>query len=183
MAGRRSLQSSSISRLTSPPETIPSCYRRSRHTHFQPHSRRHQGCCFVVQCCSRFERHGNWAEEANGQPDRKKACLTWRATNSSGVSREPQRVSNTAIRLQYTSLRVGESCPLGYPARRMWEAYAAPRGPGQPPGLCFEVTGTESGSLSMPACKPLAWPPLVDVRGETEGVGHESRSHHRYHYR
>jgi hypothetical protein len=27
--------------LTSPPETIPSCYRRSRHTHFQPRSRRH----------------------------------------------------------------------------------------------------------------------------------------------
>jgi hypothetical protein len=31
MAGRRSPQSSSISQLTSPPETIPSCYRRSRH--------------------------------------------------------------------------------------------------------------------------------------------------------
>ncbi len=31
----------SISQLTSPPKTIPSCYRRSRHTEFQPHSGRH----------------------------------------------------------------------------------------------------------------------------------------------
>ncbi len=36
MAGRRSPQSSSISQLTSLPETIPSCYRRSRHAEFQP---------------------------------------------------------------------------------------------------------------------------------------------------
>src|SRR5450756_494949 len=42
MAGRRSPQSSSISQLTSQPETISSCYRRSRHTEFQPHSGRHQ---------------------------------------------------------------------------------------------------------------------------------------------
>src|ERR1019366_6031284 len=28
-------------RLTLPPETIPSCYRRMRHTEFQPHSGRH----------------------------------------------------------------------------------------------------------------------------------------------
>ena len=42
MAGRRSPQSPSISRLTSQPETIPSCYRRSRHTKFQPHSGRHR---------------------------------------------------------------------------------------------------------------------------------------------
>jgi hypothetical protein len=42
MDGRRWPQSPSISQLTSPLETIPSCYRRSRHTKFQPHSRRHQ---------------------------------------------------------------------------------------------------------------------------------------------
>ena len=41
MAGRRSQQSPSINRLTSPPETIPSCYRRSRHAEFQPHHGRH----------------------------------------------------------------------------------------------------------------------------------------------
>src|SRR5713101_7073367 len=41
MAGRRSPQNPSISRLTSQPETIPSCYRRSRHTEFQPHPGRH----------------------------------------------------------------------------------------------------------------------------------------------
>ena len=41
MAGRRSPQSPSISQLTSQPETIPSCYRRSRHTEFQPHPGRH----------------------------------------------------------------------------------------------------------------------------------------------
>jgi hypothetical protein len=33
-----------IARLTLPPETIPSCYRRTRHTEFQPHSGRHHGC-------------------------------------------------------------------------------------------------------------------------------------------
>ena len=37
-AGKRSPPSPSISRLTSQPEAIPSCYRRSRHTEFQPHS-------------------------------------------------------------------------------------------------------------------------------------------------
>src|SRR5208282_3432384 len=36
MVGRPSPQSPSISQLTSPPETIPSCYRRTRHTEFQP---------------------------------------------------------------------------------------------------------------------------------------------------
>ena len=41
MAGRRSPQSPSINRLTSQPETIPSCYRRSRHAEFQPHHGRH----------------------------------------------------------------------------------------------------------------------------------------------
>jgi hypothetical protein len=41
MAGRRSPQSSSISQLTSPPETIPSYYRRSRHHEFQPPSGPH----------------------------------------------------------------------------------------------------------------------------------------------
>ena len=38
MVGRPSPQSPSISRLTLPPETIPSCYRRTRHTEFKPHS-------------------------------------------------------------------------------------------------------------------------------------------------
>jgi hypothetical protein len=42
MAGRRSPPSQSISRLTLPPDTIPSCYRRSRHTEFQPLSGRHR---------------------------------------------------------------------------------------------------------------------------------------------
>src|SRR5436189_3823793 len=41
MAGRHSPQSPLISRLTLQPETIPSCYRRSRHTEFQPHPGRH----------------------------------------------------------------------------------------------------------------------------------------------
>ena len=36
MVGRRSQQNSSISQLTSLPEAIPSCYRRSRHAEFQP---------------------------------------------------------------------------------------------------------------------------------------------------
>jgi Arginine-tRNA-protein transferase, C terminus len=43
MAGRRSLQSPSINRLTSQPETIPSCHRRSRHAEFQPHHGWHLG--------------------------------------------------------------------------------------------------------------------------------------------
>ena len=42
MAGRRSPPSPSISQLTSQPETIPSCYRRSRRAKFQPHRRRHR---------------------------------------------------------------------------------------------------------------------------------------------
>src|SRR5664279_1762528 len=41
MDGRRWPQSPSISQLTSQPETIPSCYRRSRQPEFQPHSGRH----------------------------------------------------------------------------------------------------------------------------------------------
>ena len=41
MAGRRSPQSPSISQLTSQPETIPSCDRRSRRAKFQPHHCRH----------------------------------------------------------------------------------------------------------------------------------------------
>ena len=41
MDGRRSPQNPLISRLTSPPETIPSCYLGIRHTEFQPHSGRH----------------------------------------------------------------------------------------------------------------------------------------------
>src|SRR5665647_1158337 len=43
MVGRRSPQSPLISPLTLQPETIPSCYWRSRHTEFQPHSGRHPG--------------------------------------------------------------------------------------------------------------------------------------------
>jgi DNA replication protein DnaC len=31
--------------LTSQPETIPSCYRRSRHAKFQPHHGRYQWTC------------------------------------------------------------------------------------------------------------------------------------------
>jgi transposase len=42
MAGRRSPQSPSLSQLTSQPETIPSCHRRSRHAKFQPQLGRHQ---------------------------------------------------------------------------------------------------------------------------------------------
>src|SRR3981081_150930 len=42
MAGRHSPQSPSISQLTSQPETIPSCDRRSRHAKFQPHRGRHR---------------------------------------------------------------------------------------------------------------------------------------------
>ncbi len=41
MVGRRSPQNPLISRLTLPPKTVPSCYRRMRHTEFQPHSGRH----------------------------------------------------------------------------------------------------------------------------------------------
>jgi Coenzyme PQQ synthesis protein D (PqqD) len=41
MAGRRSPQSPSLSQLTSQPETIPSCHRRSRHAKFQPQLGRH----------------------------------------------------------------------------------------------------------------------------------------------
>jgi hypothetical protein len=41
MVGRRSPKNPLISRLTLPPETIPSCYRRMRHTEFQPQSGRH----------------------------------------------------------------------------------------------------------------------------------------------
>src|SRR6202140_5964204 len=41
MVGKPSPQNPSISQLTLPPETIPSCYRRMRHTEFQPHSGRH----------------------------------------------------------------------------------------------------------------------------------------------
>ncbi len=40
-SSRRSPQSPSINRLTSQPETIPSCYRRSRHAEFQQHHGRH----------------------------------------------------------------------------------------------------------------------------------------------
>jgi hypothetical protein len=49
MAGTRLQQSSSISQLTSQPETIPSCYRRSRHAEFQPLSGRQLGDCFPLR--------------------------------------------------------------------------------------------------------------------------------------
>ena len=50
MAGRRSPPSPSISRLTSPPEPITSCYRRSRHADFQPLSRRYRRRASVAHC-------------------------------------------------------------------------------------------------------------------------------------
>src|SRR6266446_1946093 len=43
MVGRRSPQNPSISQLTLPPETIPSCDRRMRHSKFHPLSGRHRG--------------------------------------------------------------------------------------------------------------------------------------------
>ena len=43
MDGRHAPQSPSISQLTSPPETIPSCYGRSRHAEFQPLAGHHLG--------------------------------------------------------------------------------------------------------------------------------------------
>ena len=42
-AGKRSPSAASISQLTSPPNAIPSCYRRPRHTEFQHNRRRHRG--------------------------------------------------------------------------------------------------------------------------------------------
>jgi putative transposase len=42
MAGRPSPQNPSISQLTSPPETIPSCYSENAPTEFQPHPGRHR---------------------------------------------------------------------------------------------------------------------------------------------
>src|SRR5271154_2748548 len=62
MVGRRSPQSPSISRLTLPPETIPSCYRRTRHTEFQPHSGRHlvwNGVPLVFGCMWLLVRYAN----------------------------------------------------------------------------------------------------------------------------
>jgi hypothetical protein len=58
MVGRRSPQNPSISRLTLPPETIPSCYRRTRHTKFQPHFGRHLASRF-----NRIARMPNIGEE------------------------------------------------------------------------------------------------------------------------
>ncbi len=48
MAGRRSPQSPSINQLTSQPETIPSCDRRSRRAKFQPHRWRHQHANLIL---------------------------------------------------------------------------------------------------------------------------------------
>jgi hypothetical protein len=53
MVGRRSPRSSSINQSTSQPETIPSCYRRSRHTKFQPNPGRMALC--AVGCL--HQRH------------------------------------------------------------------------------------------------------------------------------
>src|SRR5882757_607183 len=52
MVGKRLPQSPLISQLTLPPEAIPSCDRRMRHTEFQPHSGRHlqqylQFLCYI----------------------------------------------------------------------------------------------------------------------------------------
>ena len=41
-------QNSSINQLTSLPETIPSCYRRSRHAEFQPLPGRQPGVCDIL---------------------------------------------------------------------------------------------------------------------------------------
>src|SRR5258708_15399882 len=57
MVGRRSPQHPSVSRLTLPPETIPSCYRRMRRTEFQPHSGRHLNATSgLVACVPRKSR-------------------------------------------------------------------------------------------------------------------------------
>ena len=48
MAGRHFQQNSSISQLTSRPETIPLCYRRSRHPEFQPLSGRQQSALLAL---------------------------------------------------------------------------------------------------------------------------------------
>jgi transposase len=71
MAGRRSLQSSSISQLTLQPETIPSCYRRSRHAEFQPLSGRHAGIQVAIcpLCGSRSRRvHSRYVREVSDLP-------------------------------------------------------------------------------------------------------------------
>jgi hypothetical protein len=49
MAGRPSPQNPSISRLTSPPETILSCYPENPPSKFQPYSGRHQGRTGLVK--------------------------------------------------------------------------------------------------------------------------------------
>src|SRR6202051_1961870 len=64
MVGRPSPRSPSISRLTLPPETIPSCYRRQLHTEFQPHSGPPHRCCTAQHCClSRTVRYQNCKQD------------------------------------------------------------------------------------------------------------------------
>src|SRR5258708_11428919 len=83
--GRRSPQNPSISQLTLPPETIPSCDRRMRHSKFQPLSGRHRTAwrnVLRLVCASRFtsadqidkfvERH----ELRNSNKAGKKNCKT-----------------------------------------------------------------------------------------------------------
>ena len=60
-------QNPSISRLTSQPETIPSCYRRSRHTEFQPHPGRHADIKGIY-CFSSPHRTGSWVTESVALP-------------------------------------------------------------------------------------------------------------------
>ena len=80
MAGRRSPQNSSISQLTSQPEPIPSCYRRSRHPSFQPLSGRQRGNrrAFIAA----FGGALTWSAVTRAQPaDRlRKIGLLWPAT-------------------------------------------------------------------------------------------------------
>ena len=76
MAGRRSPQSPSINRLTSQPETIPSCYRRSRHAEFQPHHGRHR----VAPDPEHSPPHSPQPSPAATPPDRdpRPKCSSWK---------------------------------------------------------------------------------------------------------
>ena len=70
MAGRRSPQSPLISRLTSQPETIPSCCRRSRHAKFQPHRGRHRlGAKKIVTTSGRNALRHTWSQNCLRAPN------------------------------------------------------------------------------------------------------------------
>src|ERR1700694_262979 len=75
MVGRRSPQSPLISRLTLQLETISSCYGRSRHSEFQPHSRRH---------LSRFDGLANVKSNTN-EPRVRRADASSRSAGSHAV--------------------------------------------------------------------------------------------------